>query len=150
MLKKPFKSRLSKLSSKKKDESVVQEFVLTYSSEEGVQNFLQSLDDSFETSLRHPFTSDRIEWKRISFEIAVPLLEIKFDSLKMNAMLFGINVTRKVIPEGESFKYDLIFHKNHDPDTDSVFAITYLNRKEENDEGKKVFLEYETVIQKRG
>ncbi len=146
MLNKPFKSRLSKLSSKKKEEEVVQEFVLTYVSEEPVQLFLESLDESCNLSLRHPFTSEKINWKRILFDVRVPLLEVRFDELKMNAMLFGINVSRKEIKDGEIFKYDLIFHKNHNPDIDSVFAITYLNRREEDEKGKKVFLEYDTVI----
>lgn len=149
MLNKPFKSRLSKLSSKKKDEDVVQEFVLTHVSEEPVQSFLESLDESFGLSLRHPFTSDNINWKRILFDVRIPLLEVKFDKLEMHAMLFGINVSRKEIKGGEVFKYDLIFHKSHNPDIDSVFAITYLNRQEEDEKGKKVFLEYDTVIQKR-
>ncbi len=155
MLNKPFKSRLSKLSSKKEDESVVQEFVLTHVSEEAVQGFLAPLDEAYELSLRHAFISDKIEWKRIIFDVRIPMLGVKFDELEMNATLVGINVSRKTVKAdktgkvGEIFKYDLIFHKNHNPDIDSVFAITYLNRKEEDEKGKKVFLEYDTVIQKK-
>jgi len=149
MLNKPFKSRLSKLSSKKEDETVVQEFILTYVSVEVAQDFLASLDEAFELSLRHPFISDKIDWKRICFDVRIPLLAVKFDELEMNAMLVGINVSRKIVKEGEIFKYDLVFHKSHNPDIDSVFAITYLNRKEEDGDGKKTFLEYDTVIQKR-
>lgn len=149
MLNKPFKSRLSKLSSKKEEDTVVQEFVLTYVSEEAVQNFLEPLDEAYEMSLRHPFISDKIEWKRILFDVRIPLLGVKFDELEMNAMLVGINVSRKVVKDDEIFKYDLVFHKNHNPDIDSVFAITYLNRQEEDEKGKKGFLEYDTVIQKR-
>lgn len=149
MLNQVFKSRLSKLSSKKKDDSVVQEFVLTYVSEEPVQNFLASWDEMYNLSLRHPFTSDRIEWKRICLDVQIPLLYVKFDTLSMDAMLFGINVTRKIAKDGETFKYDMIFHKGHSPEIDSVFAITFLNRKEEDDSGSKVFLVYDTEIQKR-
>ena len=149
MLDQVFKSRLSKLSSKKKDDSVVQEFVLTHVSEEPVQNFLASWDEEHNLNLRHPFTSDRIEWKRISLDVQIPLLVVKFDTLSMDAMLFGINVSRKVTNEGETFRYDMIFHKGHVPEIDSVFAITFLNRQEENDNGKKVFLEYDTEIKKR-
>ena len=148
MLNKPFKSRLSKLSSKKEDETVVQEFVLTYISEEAVQNFLEPLDEAYELSLRHPFISDKIEWKKIQYDVRVPFLRVKFDELEMSAMLFGINVARKIIKDGEIFKYDLVFHRQHNPDIDSVFAITYLNRKEEDEKGKKTFLEYDTVITK--
>lgn len=150
MLNKTFKSRLSKLSSKKEDEAaVVQEFVLTHVSKEVVQVFLEPLDEAYELSLRHPFISDKIDWKRILFDVRIPLLRVKFDELEMNAMLVGINVSRKIIKKDEIFKYDLVFHKNHNPDIDSVFAITYLNRKEEDEKGKKTFLEYDTVIQKR-
>lgn len=143
-----FKSRLSKLSSKKKDDNVVQEFVLTYVSEKPVQDFLAPLDETYEMYLRHVFTSNRIEWKRVQFDIYIPLLEITFDSLKMQADLVGINVFRKINKESETFKYDIIFNKGHDPEIDSIFAITYLNRKEENQDGKKVFLEYNTNIKK--
>jgi hypothetical protein len=155
MLNKSFKSRLSKLSSKKEEDTVVQEFVLTHVSEEVVQTFLEPLDEAYETSLRHPFISDKIEWKRILFYVRIPMLGVKFDELEMDAVLVGINVSRKIVKAdadkvGEIFKYDLIFHKNHNPDIDSVFAITYLNRREEDEKGKKLFLEYDTVIQKRG
>jgi len=146
MLNKPFKSRLSRLSSKKIEDQVVQEFVLTYTSEDAVQGFLSSLDDAFDLSLRHPFTSDTINWKRIVFEVPVPHLVVKFDALTMNAMLAGISVSRKEVKDGDVFKYDLVFHKSHNPDIDSVFAITYLNRKEEDEDDKKVFLEYDTEI----
>ena len=67
----------------------------------------------------------------------------------MNAMLVGINISHKILKEGELFKYDLIFHKEHDPEIDSVFAITFLNRKEEDEDGKKDFLWYDTLIDKR-
>ncbi len=146
MLNKTFKSRLSKLSSKKQEDEVVQEFMLTYVSEEVIQSFLEPLDEIYDLCLRHVFTSDKIEWKRILFDVRVPMLDVTFDELEMNATLVGINVSRKDIKDGDSFKYDLIFHKQHNPDIDSVFAITYLNRKEEDEEGKKTFLEYDTVI----
>jgi hypothetical protein len=146
MLTKTFKSRLSKLSSKKKDDNVVLEFVLTHTSEETVQDFLSSLDTAYNLSLRHPFTSDVINWKRITFDVSIPLLVVEFESLKMNAILLGINVVRREVEGGEVFKYDLIFNKSHDPDIDSVFAITFLNRKEEDENNKKVFLEYDTVV----
>jgi hypothetical protein len=149
MLGKTFKSRLSRLSSKKEDEAVVQEFVLTHVSVEVVQDFLAPLDEAFELSLRHAFISDKIDWKRIFFDVRIPLLGVKFDELEMNAMLVGINVSRRVVKDGEIFKYDLIFHKNHNPDIDSVFAVTYLNRREEDEKGKKIFLEYDTMVQKR-
>jgi hypothetical protein len=64
----------------------------------------------------------------------------------MKADLTGINVTRKSTKQMDIFKYDLIFHKQHNPEIDSTFAITYLNRKEEDQDGKKIFLEYDTLI----
>ena len=146
MLNKPFKSRLSRLSSKKKDDQVVHEFVLTYVSEDPVQGFLQSLDDEYGLFLRHIFVTDTINWKRVVFDVHVPFLQIEFDALKMRAMLVGINVSHKAVKDGDIFKYDLVFHKEHDPEIDSVFAITYLNRKEEDDEGKKDFLLYDTEV----
>jgi len=146
MLNNLFKSRLSKLSSKKMDDQVVQEFVLTYVSTDVVQLFLQSLDETYELNLRHPFISNNINWKKISFDVRIPFLQVKFDALTMVATLVGVNVSRKVMKDGEIFKYELVFHKEHDPEIDSVFAITYLNRKEEDDSGKKVFLEYETIV----
>lgn len=146
MLDQTFKSRLSKLSSKKQDDRVVQEFALTFVSEEAVQDFLAPLDNEYGLCLRHAFTSDMIDWKRIQFEVRVPLLEINFDSLKMDADLMGINVTHKRYHDHEVFRYDLIFHKNHNPEIDGTFAVTYLNRKEPNEDGKNVFLEYDTSI----
>jgi len=149
MLNDTFKSRLSRLSSKKEEDQVVQEFVLTHVSTETVQMFLQSLDEAYGLYLRHIFTTDKINWKKVVFDVRIPFLDISFDALKMNATLVGINVSHKETKEDEIFKYDLVFHKQHDPEIDSVFAITFLNRKEENEEdGKKVFLEYDTEIKK--
>jgi len=146
MLDKPFKSRLSRLSSKKKEDQVVQEFVLSHISVEAVQMFLAPLDEAYELYLRNIFVTDKINWKRVVFDVHIPFLQIKFDELKMNATLVGINVSHKVVKEGEIFKYDLVFHKAHDPEIDSVFAITFLNRKEEDEDGKKDFLLYDTEV----
>ena len=41
--------------------------------------------------------------------------------------------------------HDLIFNKENDAE-DAITAITYLKRKEENAEGKSVFVEYVTNI----
>lgn len=146
MLDKVFASRLSRLSSKKKDDQVVQEFVLSHVSMDPVQMFLQPLDEEYSLFLRHIFTTNQINWKKVMFELHIPFLQIEFDALKMNATLVGINVSHKVLKEGEVFKYDLIFHKEHDPEIDSVFAITFLNRKEEDEDGKKDFLWYNTNV----
>ncbi len=146
MLIETFKSRLSRLSSKKDGDQVVQEFVLTYVSMDVVQMFLQSVDEKYEMFLRHAFITDTINWKSIVYDIRIPFLNIEFDALKMTATLVGISISRKSTKEGEVFKYNLIFHKEHDPSIDSVFAITFLNRKEEDEDGKKVFLEYDTTI----
>lgn len=146
MLDKTFKSRLSKLSSKKKDDAVVLEFVLTHISEEVLQVFLASVDEAYNLFLRHAFVSDRIDWKRIMYDIHLTNLKVTFDALKMVADLVGINVSRKRAKEADIFRYDLIFNKAHNPDIDSTFAITFLNRKEEDEDGKKTFVEYDTII----
>ena len=149
MLNKTFPSRLSKLSSKKKDDSVILEFILTHTSDQQLQDFLSSLDITYNLSLQHSFTSNTINWKKIHFDINVALLKITFDSLTMTADLIGISVSVKNKKNSSIFKYDLIFNKQHDPNIDSTFAITFLNRKEEDEDGKKTFLEYDTTIKNK-
>ena len=147
MLNEYFPAHLSKFISKTKEDEVVVEFQLTHTTSEGDATlFLQEFASEFQYNLMNCFRSNP-EWKAIKFDYFVPKLSMKFDGMDLKADLVGINVTQKETASEIKFKYDLIFNKSHEPDIDSVFATTYLKRKEENEDGKKVLVEYDTLIE---
>lgn len=142
-----FKSSLSKFISKKTDDCVVDEFVLTYISKNDPNEcFLKSWDEKFQTKIMSSF--ENVEWNSIVFKLYFNNLEIKFDNLNIKADLVGIKVSRKEKHDEITYKYDLCFHKQVDPQIDAVFTTTYLKRKEENEDGKKVTMYFDTEISK--
>jgi hypothetical protein len=147
MIDKEFNSQLTKFSSKKVDEQVINEFIISYISEnESRQEFLRTWDEKFNLAMMLNFTND--EWTTIVFKTIITNLNIEFDGIKMNSDLVGIKVTRKEKMDTLVYKYDFCFHKQHQPEIDAVFATAYLKRKEMKDDGKKVLLQFKTIITK--
>jgi len=139
-----FKSYLTKFSSKKDEDRVVVEYVLTHMSvNQPSQEFLKMFDDAYQTNMMSCFNN--IEWSSITFKLRIPRLNVSFDGQTLKSDLVGIKVNRKETTNSINFKYDLIFNKQNDPE-DAITAITYLKRKEENSDGKSVFVEYKTDI----
>ena len=147
MINKEFRSMLTKFGAKNVNGSVIDEFVLTHLSENNPsEDFLVSWDEKFQTKMMSSFND--MEWSNIVFKNYITNLTINFDGVEMNADFVGVKVSKKETMDSLVVKYDLIFHKQLDPNVDSVFATTYLKRKEMDENGKNITLDYETKLSK--
>jgi hypothetical protein len=59
--------------------------------------------------------------------------------------LLGIKVRRSYRKGSEFFTYDLEFQKEMEKDSD-LFLSTYLNQKEEDENGKKALIQYSVYL----
>ena len=58
----------------------------------------------------------------------------------------SIAITKKIKDGISSFDYTLSFRKDVDGNKDSIAAKTYLKYKEENEDGKKVLVEFNVTL----
>ena len=148
MINEVFKGILTKFGTKvTKDGDVLAEFTITHKSEQPSQNFLDSLSEEFHNSISDCLNST--EWKNISFDISGVHLQLIFDDveeMKMPCELVGLKINHKEKDGQHTFTYSMIFNKILNSNVDSVFATTYLKRKEENEEGKMVIQEYDVLL----
>jgi len=141
-----FPGYLSKFGAKMVDSDVVMEFVITHvSKNEPDQNFLNNFSEEFNNNVNRCMTYP--EWDNIKFTTVIPL-DVKFDVMEMQATLQTIKITQKETAEDVIVKYDLTFQKKQEEGADTHFA-TYLNYKEEDDEGKKHLVEYDVEMSKK-
>jgi hypothetical protein len=120
-----FLGRLTALGDTKKEVSVMKKFTITHISTEGIQDFLQSWDDKFGTSMRSHFITDtEVEWDKMEFPKAIQSLKLNFDGMILVVALAKIKVTHKE----STFRYELLFEKSYDPEQDKIFS-SYWNYK---------------------
>jgi hypothetical protein len=150
MINEIFQGRLTKFGTKTtKDGEVVAEFNIQHKSEQPTQYFLDSFSDVFGNDVKK--CMDSTDWKSIAFDVEGSHIEFSIDGvdeMKMPAEIVAIKVGQK-IKDGEStFTYNIVLNKLLNPNTDSVFATTYLNRKEEDEDGKTKIAEYDILMKK--
>lgn len=141
---KAFAGILSKFESKAKDEKVDLAFEIKHTMEGDNQIFLSSFaskcnQENVDLYFRYP-----VLWKSIHIE-ANYKFKMEFDEMEFEAILKGIKVRRAFRKGSEFFTYTLMFEKEVEQDHDLHFA-TYLNQKEENDQGKRVLVEYSVYL----
>lgn len=141
---KAFAAVLTKVQNKADNERILMEYTIRHVMEGDIQIFLNTYADkcnqeNVDTYFRYP-----VQWKNISIE-ANYLFRVEFDEVEHEAVLKEIKVRRAFRKGSEYFTYDLVFQKEVDLETDSHFT-SYLNQKEENDQGKKVLVEYSTFL----
>jgi len=148
MLNDMFTGHLSKFSAKVIDEDVFVQFTITHiSKNEPDQNFLDNFAEEYASNINRCFTNP--EWDNIKFSKTIPNMNIKFDGqMELVAILNNIKITQKETTKDIIFKYDMTFLKKQEKDIDTYFA-TYLNHKEEDEDGKKMLTEYEIEIAPR-
>lgn len=141
---KAFSSKLVSVKCKAKEEEVVMQFTVKHVSEGENQIFLQSYADkckqeNIDSLFRYP-----VQWKQINIEAAYRF-KMEFDEVEHECILRNIKVSRSHKQGSEFFTYQLEFEKDYDSNADRLF-ISYLNQKEMNETGKKVFIEYSTYL----
>ena len=139
-----FTGHLSKYSAKVVDEDVYVQFTITHlSKNEPDQVFLDNFAEEYASNINRCLTNP--EWDNIKFSKVIPSMKIKFDKMDLVAALNEIKITQKETTKDMIFKYDMTFLKKQEKEIDTYLA-TYLNHKEEDEDGKKTLTEYDVEI----
>ena len=141
---KAFTGVLTRIGSKAIEENVVLNFNLRHVEEGDMPSFLDSYEKKCEIQNIRCLFNYPIQWKTISLEASFRF-RIEFDELTFEADLKGIKVKRTYKKGMESYIYDLEFEKEMEKDAD-LFLSTYLNQKEEDENGKKVLCKYSVYL----
>lgn len=141
---KAFAGILTKVQSHAKDEEVVMRFEIKHTMEGDNQIFLDSFAKKCNQENVANYFLYPVVWKNIQIE-ANYRFKVEFDEVEFEAVLKGIKVTRSFKKGMEFFTYTLQFEKEIEQDSDLTFT-SYLNQKEENDQGKKVLIEYSVYL----
>lgn len=152
MINEAFQGRLTRFGTKAtKDGDVVAEFTVTHKSEQSSQHFLDSLAEEFHNNVDK--CMDYTEWKNIVFDLENVHLHMTFDDvedMEMPCELKTIRINRREKEGDETYTYNLVFQKILNPNVDSVFATTYLNRKDEDPEtGKTSIVFYDILLENK-
>ena len=144
MLNKTWDGVMTKFGHAKKEETVCAVLTLKHTNEGDVQNFLDSFEKELETNNFKQLFEFPVRWKKLAIDTSdyeKNYFNVEFDEIEFNAKLVEISVTRKVKNGIDNFEYQMTFTKEVETE-DAVAAVTYLNNKEENEEGKMVIVEY--------
>ncbi len=133
-----------------KEEEVFVKFSIKYTSEGDVQDFLKSFQTKVGTdNLTHLFNYP-VRWKKMSIdtsEYEKNYFTVGFDEIDFDAQLVDIQISRKFKNGNDLFEYVFTFIKDvGEENEDSVIAKTYLNHKEEDENGKKVVVRYPVLL----
>jgi hypothetical protein len=151
MINKAFEGRLTKFGSKTtKENEVITEFVITHQETTEFPDFLDSLSTVFHNDISK--CMEFPEWKSIAFDVESVNVSMNFDDdrITLPCELKGLRISKRYKPDGDClYTFNLIFNKILNPATDSSFAATYLNRKDEDEEtGKTVTMKYDVILTK--
>ena len=141
---KAFTGVLTRIGSKAIEENVVLSFNIKHLEEGELQTFLNSYQDKCKQQNIKNLFNFPVNWKSINIE-ANYRFRVEFDEIEFIADLKAIKVKRTYKNATETFQYDLEFQKPMEKDSD-LFLSTYLNQKEENENSKKVLIQYSTYL----
>jgi hypothetical protein len=113
------------------------------------QYFLESFENEAKMTNIHSLFESPIEWDNLKLKLDdYPFFyEVEFDKIVFVARLMSISIVKKIKAGISSFEYTLAFRKDVEGDNkDSITAKTYLKYKEENEDGKKVLVEFDVIL----
>ena len=146
-----FDAVLTKIGTKSKADidKVVIEFSIRHQSEYEKQSFLEAYEQKCGIANINCLFNYPVQWKNLNID-ANYIFDMDFDELEdIRCILKSIKVKRKIptkLGQTETYVYDLTFEKEIESgDEDWVFA-SYLNRKEEDENNKKVLIKYHVLL----
>jgi hypothetical protein len=148
MLNKDWSGYMTKFGHAKKDETVCVTFTLKHVNEGEIQSFLNSFEKELATNNFKQLFEFPVRWKKLVIDTSdyeKRHFNVEFDEIEFKATLLEISITRKVKNGMDVFEYLLNFAKDVEVE-DATAAVTYLNNKEENEDGKKVLVEYPVTL----
>lgn len=113
------------------------------------QYFLESFEKEAKIPNLQNLFENPVAWSTQSFKLAeYPLFyEVEFDEIVFTARLVTLKVVKKIKDGIDIFEYTLGFRKDVEGDNkDAIAAKKYLKYKEENEEGKKVLIEFDVKL----
>jgi len=113
------------------------------------QYFLESFEKEAKIPNLQNLFETPVAWSNQKFKLVeYPLFyEIEFDEIVFVARLVTLNVARKIKDGIDIFEYTLGFRKDVEGDNkDAIAAKKYLKYKEENEDGKKVLIEFDVKL----
>jgi len=148
MINKSFKGTLTKHSHVCKDGKVLVKFSIKHSEVGDMQYFLQSV----ETELKHKNIMSlfdyEVQWKSLTIDSSDWIkryFTIEFAEFQFESFLTELKISRKRKHGIDTFDYILTFQKESAND-DTLFAQTYLNYKETDENGKKITILFDVNL----
>jgi len=132
----------------KADEDVYSKVSIKHTNEGDMQSFLNSFEDTLETNNFKQLFTFPVRWKKLGIDTSdyeKNHFIVDFDSVQFTARLVDIAITRKCKNGIDIFEYVLSFMKEVENEDTSI-AVAYLNRKEEDEDGKKNIVEYDVKL----
>lgn len=147
-----FEAVLTKIGTKSKADidKVVIEFNIRHQSDYEKQTFLESYEakcgvDNINCLFKYP-----VQWKTLNLD-ANYVFRLDFDELEdIRCILKSIKVKRKIptkLSQTESYVYDLTFEKEIESGDEDWHFASYLNRKEEDENNKKMLIKYHVLME---
>lgn len=130
-------------------DNVFVNIAVKHTSNQPIQHFLESFENETKMSNIKSLFESPIEWDNLKLKLdEYPFFyEVEFDEIVFVARLMSISIVKKVKAGVNSFEYTLAFRKDVEGDNkDSIAAKTYLKYKEENEDGKKVLVEFDVIL----
>jgi len=146
-----FLGTLKKYETVRIDDEIQVKVLIKHSDEGSVQTFLNSFSkklgiDNVESLFTYP-----VRWKKMVLDTSDFIQRtytITFGEVEFIANLQEISIAHKLNQGSELFDYSLHFTKEASTDLlDKLVAEAYLDYKEENDDGKKVIVEFDVSLE---
>lgn len=113
------------------------------------QYFLESFEKEANIPNFQNLFETPVAWSAQSFKLSeYPLFyEVEFDEIVFTARLVTLKVVRKIKDGKDVFEYTLGFRKDIEGENkDAIAAKKYLKYKQENEDGKKVLVEFDIKL----
>ncbi len=116
-----------------------------------IQDFLNNMEKEFNLENIASLFSGKVLWDKIILanDINFPVT-VEFDEVEFDANLVSVTVNRKMKEGSESYDYMMVFQKEVSADNSDVILQTeYLNRKDEDDNGKMKLTAFQVKVRKQ-
>jgi hypothetical protein len=124
------------------------QIVIKHTNYGDIQRLMGHFEKALDTTHIQNVFAYPVMWSKMTFDVAnyhPNYYLVEFDEMEFHARLQKIEVTKKNVEGIDSFEYNFHFKKEIS-DEDGKTAYIYLKHKEEDDDGKKVLVEYPTTI----
>lgn len=124
------------------------QFILKHTNVGDVQTLMGYFEKALDTTNIQSLFNYPVRWSKQEIDVSdyqPNYYLIEFDEVEINAKLQKIVITRKLDEGIDSFDYTFHFKKEME-EQDVKIAYIYPKHKEENEDGKKILVEYSTTI----